>query len=270
MEEAKVLLRNHRIVPNKLLGQNFMVDTSIYPKLANYVALNAEDTVLDAGAGFGFLTRFLAKKCKQVLAVEKDPRVAEVLRGEIKGLSNVVVVEGDVLKAQIPPFSKVVSAPPYYLSSKLLVWLLDRGFDVAVLIVQKEFANRLMAPAGSEEYGWLAVVAAQAAEAEMLDEVPRWMFHPEPEVDSIILRLKPWTTPPLTVKNPALFKRLTKCLFTERNKKLQNAVAPFIRSELKVDKAKAVEVAAMLPQAEKRVRELTPGDFGAIADALSK
>jgi len=270
LEEAKVLLRNHRIVPNKMLGQNFMVDASTYAELASYAALTAKDTVLDAGAGFGFLTRFLANKCKHVLAVEKDPRLAQVLREQVCDLANVEVIEGDVLKARIPLFNKTVSAPPYYLSSQLVLWLIDRGFDAAVLVVQKEFANRLAAPVDSQEYGWLAVVVAQAAEAELLDEVPRWMFHPEPEVDSIILRLKPWATPPFTIKNAKLFKRVTKYLFTERNKKLQNAIAPFMRTELKVDKAKATEMAATLPLAKKRVRELIPRDFGAIADALSK
>lgn len=270
LEDAKVLLRKNRIVPNKLLGQNFVVDSSVFPKMANYAALNQQDAVLDAGAGFGFLTRFLANKCKQVLAVEKDPHIAQVLREQVSDLANVAVIEGDVLKAEIPPFNKAVSAPPYYLSSQLVTWLLDRSVECSVLVVQNEFANRLTAPIGSEEYGWLNVVVAQAAEAEVLDEVPRWMFHPEPEVESTILRLKPWAHPPFTVKDRALFKRLTKWLFTERNKKLENAVSPFIRTELKVGKAKAAELASTLSQRGMRVRELAPSDFGAIADALSK
>jgi 16S rRNA (adenine1518-N6/adenine1519-N6)-dimethyltransferase len=270
LEDWKLLLREHRIVPNKLLGQNFVVDSSVFPKMGNYAFLNQRDIVLDAGAGFGFLTRFLANRCKQVLAVEKDPRVAQVLRNQVSDLANVTVIEGDVLKAEIPPFNKAVSAPPYYLSSQLVTWLLERKVEYAVLVVQKEFASRLTTPAGSEEYGWLNVMVAQAAETEVLDEVPRWMFHPEPEVDSIILRLRPWATPPFTVKDRALFKRLAKWLFTERNKKLENAVSPFIRTELKMDKAEAAELASALPQRGKRVRELAPKDFGAIADALSK
>ena len=80
--------------------------------------------VLDAGAGFGFLTLFLADKCKSVVAVEKDPQVAAALRNQVKALSNVTVVEGDVLKATLPPFNKVIALPPYYLSSHLVTWLL--------------------------------------------------------------------------------------------------------------------------------------------------
>jgi 16S rRNA (adenine1518-N6/adenine1519-N6)-dimethyltransferase len=247
-----------------------MVDASVYPKLSSYAMLNSEDVVLDAGAGFGFLTSFLSNKSKAVVAVEKDPQVAQVLREQVADLANVTVIEGDVLKVDVPAFNKAVSIPPYYLSSQLVMWLLDRGFNCAVLIVQKEFADRLVAPVGSEEYGWLTVVTYQGAEAELLDVVPRWMFHPQPEVDSVILRLKPWAKSPFAVKDRAFFRRLTKWLFTQRNKKLGNAVEPFIRSELKVDKAQAAEMAATLPMHDRRVRELAPKDFGAIANALSK
>jgi 16S rRNA (adenine1518-N6/adenine1519-N6)-dimethyltransferase len=80
VQETKRLLRTFRIVPNRLLGQNFMVEASLFPKLSDYASLSEADVVLDAGAGFGFLTRFLANKCKAVVAVEKDPQVAEVLR----------------------------------------------------------------------------------------------------------------------------------------------------------------------------------------------
>jgi 16S rRNA (adenine1518-N6/adenine1519-N6)-dimethyltransferase len=269
LSETKSLLRTHRILPNKLLGQNFMVDASLFPKLANHAALNSGDVVLDAGAGFGFLTRFIANKCKAVVAVEKDPNVAEVLREQLQGIGNVTIIVGDVLRVNIPTFNKAVSIPPYYLSSHFITWLLDRGFDCAVLVLQKEFAKRLVAASGTEDYGWLTVVTYQGAEAELLDEVPKWMFHPEPEVDSVVVRLKPWATPPFTVKDAAFFRRLVRWLFTERNKKLENAVAPFIRSERKVDKTEASKAARALPHGERRVRELSSKDFGAIADALS-
>jgi 16S rRNA (adenine1518-N6/adenine1519-N6)-dimethyltransferase len=139
-----------------------------------------------------------------------------------------------------------------------------------VLIVQKEFAERLVAPVGSENYGWLSVVAQQTVTAEVLDEVPRWMFFPPPEVDSVILKLTPWETPPFLVKDVALFRRLTKWLFTQRNKKVDNALVPFIRAEFKVDKTEAAKMASTFPFHNRRARELTPRDFGALADVLSQ
>jgi 16S rRNA (adenine1518-N6/adenine1519-N6)-dimethyltransferase len=269
VSETKRLLRAFRIVPNRLLGQNFMVDPSIFPKLADYASLSKTDVVLDAGAGFGFLTRFLANKCKSVFAVEKDPRVAEVLREQLKGLVNVTVVKGDVLKATVPCFNKVVSIPPYQISSRLLMWLFDRNFDCTVLVLQKEFAGRLVAAVGSEEYGWLTVATSYSAEVQLLDAVPNFMFYPQPEVDSVIVRLKPWTAAPFEVKDEAFFRRMVQWLFTQRNKKLSNALTPFIKSTFKVTKEDAEKRACNMPFREKRVRELTPETFGDLANALT-
>ena len=268
LEETKQLLRTRRIVPNKLLGQNFMVEPSLYPKLCTYAALDKEDVVLDAGAGFGWLTCFLAEKCKTVVAVEKEPHVALVLREQVRNLANVTVIEGDVLKAELPTFNKAIAIPPYYLSSHLVLWLLERKVDCAVLIVQKEFADRLVAHVGTEEYGWLTVVSYYGGEADLLDAVPKDMFYPQPEVDSVILRLKPWSTKPFEVKDSAFFVRMMKWLFTQRNKKLGKALAPFIRDYFKLSKQDAEKLALSLPNHDRRVRELSPNDFGAIAHAL--
>lgn len=270
LEEAQSLLNENRLVPNKLLGQNFMVDASIYPKLSSYANLNLNDIVLDAGAGLGFLTRFLSDKCKQVVAVEKDPELVKILAITTSGLRNVTIMEGDVLKAEIPVFNKAVSIPPYYISTQLVLWLLDRHIETAVLVVQKEFANRLVAKIGSEDYSWLTVLTYHYADAEMLEIVPNWMFYPQPEVDSTILRLKPWTQAPFEVKDGVFFRRMVRWLFTQRNKKLSNALVPFIRSELKVGKTEATQIAANYAMQDRRVRELGPEDFGSIANALVK
>jgi len=270
LQDVKLLLQKHQIGPNKLLGQNFMVDSSIYPKLGKYAALNERDVALDAGAGFGFLTRFLAEKCRQVIAVEKDRAITEVLTEQVRSLINVKVIEGDILKVEIPIFNKAVSIPPYYLSSHLVIWLLDHGFDVAVLILQKEFAERLTAKVGSEEYGWITVATHQGAGVELLDQVPSWMFYPKPQVDSLIVRLTPLNPLSFKVMDVALFRRLVKWLFTQRNKKLGNALAPFVRTELKTNKEEAERTALSFPFRDKRVRELAPKDFGTIADALSR
>ncbi|MCW4023966.1 MAG: 16S rRNA (adenine(1518)-N(6)/adenine(1519)-N(6))-dimethyltransferase RsmA [Candidatus Bathyarchaeota archaeon] len=269
LEETKQLLRTHRLTPNKLLGQNFMIEDAFYPKMCTYSALNSSDVVLDAGAGFGFLSKFLSSRCKSVVAVEKDCQVAGVLCEQVQGLVNVQVIVADVLTAELPPFNKAVAIPPYYLSSKLVLWLLERKVDCAVMIVQTEFANRLVAPVGSEDYGWLTVATYQAADAEILDTVSKEMFYPQPEVDSVIVRLKPWSKPPFNVENEALFRQLAKWLFTQRNKKLTNALVPFLKNTFKLCKEDAEKKAANLPYADKRARELSPENFGELADALS-
>jgi len=270
VSETKLLLRTHRIVPNRLLGQNFLVTPSIFPKLVDYVSLGKADVVLDAGAGFGFLTRFLADKCRMLIAVEKDLSVAAVLRERLRGFANVTVIEGDVLKVAVPDFNKVVSIPPYYLSSRLVMWLFDRSFECAVLILQREFANRLVAAVGSDAYGWLTVVTYHSAAVELLDAVPKSMFYPPPEVDSVIVRLTPWITAPFEVKDEAFFKRMVRWLFTQRNKKLGNSFVPFIKSTFKTAKADAEKLVCTLPFREKRARELRPEDFGELANAFAR
>jgi 16S rRNA (adenine1518-N6/adenine1519-N6)-dimethyltransferase len=268
LEETKQLLRTYRITPNKIMGQNFMVEPALYEKLCIYSGLNSSDVVLDAGAGFGFLSRFLAGKCKTVIAVEKDPLVAGVLREQVKTSGNVTVIEGDMLKTQLPSFNKVVSAPPYYLSSHLVVWLFERRINCAVLIVQKEFANRLIATVGSDNYGWLAVLAYQNANVELMDVVSKELFYPQPEVDSVILALKPWSKKPFEVKDEKLLLQMLKWLFTQRNKKLCKALSPFLRDNLKLNKQDAKKLSLSLPNYDRRVRELSPKDFGALANAV--
>lgn len=247
-----------------------MVDPSIFRCMAGYASLGSNDVVLDIGAGLGFLTRFLVSKCRGVLAVELDTRLVKALREQLKGLSNVEIIEGDVLRVQIPEFNKAVSIPPYNISSSLLLWLFGRKFDCAVLMFQKEFASRLVASVGSEDYGWLTVAAYYYIEVELLDEIPRWLFYPRPKVDSVIVRSKPKRPPSFILKNEALFKRFVQTLFTQRNRKVRNAVSSFVKGMHTATSGDAAKLADSLLFHDKRVRELAPEDFGALANALSK
>jgi 16S rRNA (adenine1518-N6/adenine1519-N6)-dimethyltransferase len=268
LEETKQLLRTYRITPNRLSGQNFMVEPSLYCKLYTYATLDSSDVVLDAGAGFGFLSRFLGDKCKAVIAVEKDPQVAKALREQVKGTGNVIVIEGDVLKAALPEFNKIIAIPPYYLSSNLITWLIERRIDCAVMILQREFASRLIAAVGREDYGWLTVLTYQHAEVELLDAVPKEVFYPQPEVDSVIVRIKPWSKNPFELKDELFFRQMIKWLFTQRNKKLVKALTPFLKTTLKLSKQDAEKMALTLPFQERRAREMPPKDFGALANAI--
>ncbi len=247
-----------------------MVEPALYPKLSDYASVNQADVVLDAGAGFGFLTHYLSKGSRGVVAVEKDPRVAEVLRERLRGVDNVTVIEGDLLKAELPEFNKVVSVPPYYLSSRLVLWLLDQKIDCAVLVLQQEFAERLVARVGSDTYSWLTVVAQLCMEAELLDAVPKALFYPEPEVNSVVVRLVPWRQPPFEVKDEALFRQVTRWLFTQRNKKVGNALVSFLKSTCNMAKQDAARLAEAVPFRERRARELAPRDFGVLANVLAK
>jgi len=267
-EKTKFLLRRYRIFPKKRLGQNFTVEPSIFQCMVDCASLGKGDVVLDVGAGLGFLTRFLAGRCKRVLAVESDSGLVKVLRELLQDVSNVEIIEGDVLRVPALQFNKVVSIPPYQISSPLLLWLFDRGFDCAVLVFQREFANRLAASVGDENYGWLTVVAYYYAEVELLDDVPKWMFYPQPEVNSVVVRLKPKKPSPFVLKSELLFRQLAQALFTERNRKVRNAVLHFLRRTQATVAGDVGEMASSVPFRDRRVRELAPEDFGALANAL--
>jgi 16S rRNA (adenine1518-N6/adenine1519-N6)-dimethyltransferase len=247
-----------------------MVESQVFQKMAHYASLDCDDTVLEIGAGLGFLTRFLSEKCNEVLAVEVDTRLADILREQLSCASNVKIIRGNVLTISLPSFNKIVSIPPYQISSRLLVWFLKSAFDCAVLVFQKEFANRLMATVGSEYYGWLTVFTYYHAQVELLDEIPKSMFYPRPKIDSVITRLKAKKPRSSLLRNEASFQRLLQVLFTRRNRTVRNAALTYLKQGSSATKEDVLKIADSLPLSSKRVRELAPEDFGELANAIIK
>ncbi len=266
LQKTKDLLSLHSVKLKKRLGQNLVVDMSFLKKMTHYASLTEEDVVLEVGAGLGFLTKLLSEKCKKVLAVEIDPKLMEILKKQLGDSRNVELIKGDILKVHLPSFNKIVSTPPYYIASSLLFFLLEKGFDCAILSLQKEFAERLVATVGSKDYSRLTVMVYYRAEAELLDHVPKDVFFPPPEVDSTMVRLKPHK-PPFPLENEKTFFELVRIMFSQRNRNVKNGVSLFLR-EGKMNQDYAREITNSLFFKEKRVRELTPEDFGAIANEL--
>lgn len=267
LQKTKRLLRYYNFSPKKRFGQNFLVDSALLEEMLSYASVTKQDVTLEIGAGLGFLTKLLSRRCKSVIAVEVDPKLVKILREELGGLGNVELIEGDVLEVSIPPFNKVVSTPPYSISSPLLFWLLEKKFDHAVLTFQKEFAERLAASVGSKDYGRLTVNTYYRAEVELLRHVPRKVFYPPPDVDSLVVMLKPRKEPPFRVEDEQTFFKLVQILFTQRNKKVRNAIIPFLRMR-GIDGEDTKRLADSLPFHDKRVRELAPEDFGNLANMI--
>lgn len=265
-KETRNLLTHYRIFPKKRLGQNFAIDNELLQSMISYADLGKNDVVLEVGAGLGFLTRLLSPNCKKVVAVEVDPKLASLLHAQLHNLPNIELTQGDILTSDIPSFNKVVSTPPYSISSPLLFWLLKKPFNLAVLAFQEEFAKRLTATVGSRDYSRLTVAVYYRAEVELLDHVSKSSFYPSPDVDSIIVRLKPKPAP-FKVKNEKAFFELVQIVFTQRNKKLRNAVLSYIVKQ-GLSKDKAQRFADGLTFHDKRVRELAPEDFGALSNEI--
>jgi len=268
LQKTRLLLHLYKFLPKKRLGQNFLIDSDLLQRLLSYASVSETDVVLEVGAGLGFLTRLLAQKCRKVVAVEVDSKLVKILGEQLHDLRNVELIEGDVLKVSVPFFSKVVSTPPYSISSPLLFWLLERDFDCAVLAFQKEFAERLTSSVDSKEYSRLTVSTYYRAEVELLDYVPKELFYPPPEVDSIIVRFKP-RKPPFSVANEKLFFGLVQTLFTQRNRKVRNSVVPFLLRQ-GFEREEALKIVESLLFHDKRVRELAPEDFGAITNEIAR
>jgi len=266
LQRAKHLLRLYSLFPKKRLGQHFTVNSDMLQRLVSHASITKDDIVLEVGAGLGFLTQLLSSKCKKVISVEVDPKIVRILRKQLHSLQNVDLIEGDILTVSLPPFNKVVSAPPYSISSPLLFRLLERKFDWAVLILQKEFAERLAASVGSKDYGRLTVTIYYRADVELLDYVPRTMFYPPPDVDSMMVRLKP-RDPPFQVDDETIFFELVRTLFTQRNRKVRNGLIPFLRKR-EITRKEAVDLADSTIYSTKRVRELAPEDFGILTNEL--
>ncbi len=272
-DRTKALLRGHGIRLSKRRGQPHMVDAGLLERMVGYAELSPNDTVLEIGAGTGNLTELLAREAGKVVAIESDARLVRVLRERLGELSNVEILHGDALKLEFPKFDKVVANLPYVISSEITFRLLEHDFELAVLMYQKEFAQRLVASPGTKDYCRLTVNAYYRAEVEILEEVPPEAFVPRPKVASAVARLRP-REPPFEVKDERKFFNVVRALFQHRRQRVRNALyhsfgEVFPGAEL-LKTERRVVIDQNLPRelAEARVVDLPPKKFGAIADRL--
>ena len=221
------LLRRHGLRAYKALGQHFLTRTDVAQRQVDYAWVNKDDIVLEVGPGLGTLTRIIAATGCKIIAVEKDRTMARILQDEIGPASpKLQIIEGDVLEMDLPAlgFNKIVSNIPYNISSELTLALVKCRFDVAVIMFQHEFAQRLTAEPGTKAYSRLTVGVRMRADVEMLETVPATAFHPRPKVDSALVRLRP-TDRIGSVKDPVFFDKVVEALFSQRRKKLKNTLS---------------------------------------------
>jgi 16S rRNA (adenine1518-N6/adenine1519-N6)-dimethyltransferase len=252
--------------PLKRLGQNFLADKRAAARVVSNAELTANDTVLEPGPGYGILTRLLGMEAGRVIAVEKDHRLAAHLRSEFKSSQNIEVIEGDVLKIPLPPFNKVVGTPPYALSSKLILFLTRKKFELASLVFQKEFGERLLAEAGTADYGRLSIAAQRSLAIRPIMNISATSFRPRPKVDSILLRISRKEVS--TTVNEGLFEELVRGLFNQRKRVVKSSFLHFLSQKMGREKARSILESITLP--EKRVFQLNISDLEEISRQLSE
>lgn len=252
------------IPPLKRFGQHFLIDKVVRERLIELAELTVNDTVLEVGPGLGFLTAALIRRAGRTIAIEKDRTLAAYLRAKFSQEQNLTVVEGDALTVQIPDGSKVVSSPPYNISSKLILLIMNSGFRLAALLMQEEFVRRLTASSGSRDYGRISVMLQSKARAEFDMRVPREAFYPSPRVDSALVTIKP-TSEKLQVKNQQLFIDMVRALFTQRRRKLRGVLAKYLKARYFT---RSGTILQHIPLIDKRVYELNPNELVTLSNQI--
>jgi len=257
-------LRRLGVRASRGLGQNFLIDERVAHRQVESAHLRSDETVLEIGPGLGVLTRLLAARAGRVVAIERDRRLA----GALAALGgNVEVVCGDALRVPWPAFDVMVSNLPYQISSPVTFRLLEEPFDRAVLMFQREFAERVVAVPGTKDYSRLTVNVAHRAETSILERVPRSAFHPQPKVDSAVVRLVR-RLPAYRVEDEAVFHAVVDACFSHRRKTIANAL-DLAWQRFAPSRAAWQEMEQGLPFLDRRPEALSPRDFAEISNRIA-
>ena len=245
----KDILSRHGFTFSKSLGQNFLINPSVCPKMAELSGAGKGVGVIEIGPGIGVLTNELCKLADKVVAIELDKRLLPVLEETLGEYDNLKVVNADVLETdlhklieeELSGMEVVVCANlPYYITSPVIMKLLEDKLPISAItvMVQKEAAQRICAEVGSRQSGAVTVSVNYYAKSEMLFSVSAGSFMPAPKVDSAVIRLNVLDEPPVKVNDEKKFFSVVKASFSQRRKVISNSLS----SGLSLDKSKTAEV----------------------------
>ena len=281
IKEVKRILNQHGFQFSKSLGQNFLIDPEVCPRMAEESGVTKETGVIEVGPGFGVLTQQLALRADKVVAIELDKRLPEVLADTLSDFDNVTVVSGDVMEIdlhnliaeQFPNHKDIVVCAnlPYYITSPVIMKLLEERLPVRslVVMVQKEAAVRICARPGQRECGAVSVAVQYYAEPEILFDVKRDSFFPAPNVDSAVMKLDVRSATPevLADLDQKAFFRVVQAAFSQRRKTVCNSLSSGL--SLPKDALKALLADAGIPETA-RAEQLTMEQFGALCRAVER
>ena len=283
LSTVREIMSRHGITFQKKFGQNFLVSPQIPVRIAEAACEGAADSpqgILEIGPGIGTLTRELCERADKVVALEIDTGLIPVLDETLADFDNVTVINQDVMKCDLEALVEreflgegmrvsVAANLPYYITTPILMKLLESRlpFDTITVMIQKEVAVRLTAPAGDPEYGAITASIAYYGEVERLFTVPAGCFMPAPKVDSAVVRIRLHREPPVSVVSEEMLFRTIRGAFAQRRKTLANSLT----AEFPIGReAIAAAIAAAELPAAVRGERLALADFARLADALSE
>ncbi len=271
------VMEKHGFTFSKALGQNFIVNPSVCPRIAEEGGAAPGVGVIEIGAGIGVLTAELARRADKVVCIEIDSRLLPILAETLGEFQNVTIRNEDVMKADLPaiiakefPGMEVVVCAnlPYYITSPILMSLLEQQLPIRsiTVMVQREAARRICAPPGSRESGAISAAVRYYSEPRILFPVSRGSFLPAPEVDSSVIRLDVLSAPAVQVKSQETFFAVVRGSFSQRRKTILNTLSAAL-GLTKEELRPLLEAAGVSPGV--RAEELTLPQFAAISDQLS-
>lgn len=274
----KSVLSRHGFTFSKALGQNFIINPGVCPRIAEEGGAGEGVGVLEVGAGIGVLTAELAKRASKVVCVELDTRLLPVLDETLGEFDNVKIINGDILKVDLHRILEdefgnmpvvVCANLPYYITSPVIMRLLESRLkiDSVTVMVQKEAAVRLCADVGSRNSGAVTVAVNYYAEAQKLFDVSRGSFMPSPNVDSAVIRLDILKNPPIEVSDEKFFFSMVKAAFSQRRKTASNGISAGM-GIFKPTVIEAIEAADLSPIV--RAEALTMEQLGRLCEELKK
>jgi len=277
---TRAILEKYGFTFKKSLGQNFLIDTNILNNIVDHAEITPESGVIEIGAGIGALTEQLAKRCKKVLAFEIDQRLLPILEDTLSPYPHVSIVHQDFLKADVHQAIEtylqevkdiaIVANLPYYVTTPIIMKCLEDHlpFRSMVIMMQKEVGSRITAKPGTKDYGSLSIAIQYYTTAEIVMNVPKTVFIPQPNVDSVVVKLTKRDQPVVAVKDEQFFFNIVKFSFAQRRKTILNNLV----SQLENGKEKKARIMAALEKAEidptRRGETLTIEEFAKLSDGL--
>ena len=243
------VLSRHGFSFSKGLGQNFLINPTVCPRMAEMGNAKPGWGIIEIGAGVGVLTAELARRADKVVCIEIDSRLLPVLDETLEEFDNIKIVNEDVLKVDLHKLIEqefagmpvaVCANLPYYITSPIIMNLLEAHLPIASLtvMVQKEAAARLCAEPGSREVGAVSIAVRYYSDPKILFQVSRGSFLPAPDVDSTVIRLDVRDRPPVEVGSEEQFFKVVRAAFSQRRKTLPNTLS----AGLGIPKAQAIEM----------------------------